>query len=48
MAINKSYKRWLLAALLVILLILFFEWIVNRNRIKEKLKNENIQHGINK
>jgi len=42
---NKRYKRWLLAVVLIIMVVLFFEWLVNRNRGKTNLQDGNvIQH----
>jgi hypothetical protein len=48
MAINRSNKRWVLATILLLLFILFFDWLASRHRANEKLKYENIRHGINK
>ena len=49
MAMNKTYKRWLLAVFVIILIVLFFEWLVNRNRARADMQNENvIQHDANK
>jgi len=49
MAINKSYKRWLIAIILILAAVLIIDWFVNRNRMKTNPKNENtIEHGTNK
>ena len=49
MAINNSYKRWLIAVILIIAAVLIIDWFVNRNRVKTNTQNENIiQHGTTK
>lgn len=49
MAINNSYKRWLIAVILIIAAVLIIDWLVNRNRVKTNTQNESInQHGTTK
>ena len=46
---TTSTKRWLIAFILIIMAVLFFEWLVNRNRVTETQKNkDSIQHGVDK
>jgi hypothetical protein len=49
MAINKSYKRWLIAIILILAAVFIIDWFVNRNRIKTNSRYENtIENGKNK
>jgi len=49
MAINRSYKRWLLAIIIIVAAVFIIDWFVNRNRTKTNTQNENIiQHGTSK
>jgi flagellar biogenesis protein FliO len=41
MAMSKTYKQWLIALILVIFLVLFFEWLVNHNRKSANRYNQN-------
>ena len=41
MAMNKTYKQWLIALVLVLFLVLFFEWLVNHNRKSSNRYNQN-------
>jgi hypothetical protein len=41
-------KRWLIAFILIIMIVLFFEWLVNRNRVTGAQNKDSIQHGVDK
>ena len=45
---SKSKKQWLIAFIVIIMIVLFFEWLVNRNRATHTQNQDSIQHGINK
>ena len=41
-------KRWLIAFILIIMIVLFFEWLVNHNRVTGAQNKDSIQHGVDK
>ena len=45
---TTSQKRWLIAFILIIMIVLFFEWLVNRNRVTDTQNKDAIQHGVDK
>jgi len=42
MAINKSFKRWLLAFILVIAMVIIFDWLFNHHRLQKSFLNKTI------
>jgi hypothetical protein len=45
---TKSKKRWLIAFIAIIMIVLFFEWLVNRNRATNTDNQDSTQHGVSK
>ncbi|HET9825163.1 MAG TPA: hypothetical protein VFP87_07515 [Chitinophagaceae bacterium] len=45
---TKSKKQWLIAFIVIIMMVLFFEWLVNHNRTTNTQNNDSIQHGVTK
>lgn len=45
---TKSKKQWLIAFIVIIMMVLFFEWLVNRNRAADTQNKDSIQHGVTK
>lgn len=45
---TKSKKRWLIAFIAIIMIVLFFEWLVNRNRTTNTENQDSSQHGVSK
>jgi len=48
LSMTTSKKRWLIAFILIIMIVLFFEWLVNRNRVTQAQSKDSIQHGVDK
>jgi hypothetical protein len=49
MAMSKSFKQWMLAIILVLVIVMIFDWLFNAHRLQKSIINKSYhQRGAEK